>query len=92
MMINITSDYLSLVADKPVMIIQCSNKNDLNPSMILITPVEQFSSDYRFSTLAATNAAMENYVLIFSSLARFTELRVRRNLLLWTFLTMLVEF
>ena len=76
MMINITSDLLSLVADKPVMILQYSNKNDLNPSMILITPVEQFSSDYRFSTLVGTNGTMENYLLIVSSL---TELKVRRN-------------
>ena len=79
MMINITSDFLSLAADNPVMIIQYSNKNDLNPSMILITPVEQFSSDYRFSTLVGTNGTMENYLLIVSSLTRFTELRVRRN-------------
>ena len=81
---NIPGRVTSIRSDKPIQIVQLTRSQNIgnpsDPSMILIPPIEQYTTEYVFQTPESTQAPYTNYLILISPTDKINGFRMTGTL------------
>ena len=81
---NIPARVTSIISDKPIQIIQLTRSQNIgnpgDPSIILIPPIEQYTTEYVFQTPESTRGPYTNYLIIISRVDQINGFRMSGTL------------